>query len=87
MPVIYELCVDITYPVAPSTSCNLINFVVNIGCLVFLLIDDSLNPKVSFLNKEVSCMQTLNWTVTGTAGLFSVLLIILKTKYERKLNK
>ncbi|KAH3745217.1 solute carrier family 49 member 4 protein [Pelomyxa schiedti] len=71
MPVLYELSVDITYPIAPSTSCSVINTIINVGCLVFLAVNGSLSP------------QILNWSLAGTATVFGLSLISIKWKYTR----
>eukprot|EP01106_Pelomyxa_sp_JSP_P017295 TRINITY_DN692_c0_g5_i1.p1 TRINITY_DN692_c0_g5~~TRINITY_DN692_c0_g5_i1.p1 ORF type:complete len:483 (-),score=72.54 TRINITY_DN692_c0_g5_i1:76-1434(-) len=71
VPVLYELAVDITYPITPSTSCSITNTLINVICMVFILCGDALSS------------QALNWTLVGTSGLFTLAMITLKCKYHR----
>ncbi|KAH3756259.1 solute carrier family 49 member 4 protein [Pelomyxa schiedti] len=75
-PVVYELAVDITFPVTESTSCGILVLLNNVACLVFLLVGDMQSVQES--------PAWLNWAVTATGAVVFVAMLFLKWHYPRQ---
>lgn len=67
-PVLYELAVDITFPVLESTSCGVLVLGNNVFCLIFLLGGENANPEAHF---HLHAFLIVSGTQLGCCGNWS----------------
>ena len=71
MPLFYELCAEVSYPVSEGSSASLLVFIENIALLLFVGLAGLISTKWQTLFVVITCVLCL------------VLLIFVREKYQR----
>jgi len=71
LPLFYEMCVEVTFPIPEAASGGFLTLMMNLGSLIFIFAADYISASL------------INWLTTGAVAFLGLLLIFLRERYKR----